>query len=388
MLRCREVMRIIVAPQEFKGTLTAHEAADAMASGVKRALPDSTVETIPLSDGGPGLVDVILASIGGRRQQAKVQDPLGRSIDAAWALLDDGTAVIESAAAVGLVLLREEERDPAITSTFGVGRLLLAALDAGCRRVIVGLGGSATNDGGAGLATALGVRFLDSEGRDIPPGGGALARLDRIDISSLEPRLRDANIVAATDVTNPLCGPEGASLVYGPQKGASPGLAGILDEALLRYADIVERDVGAVVLNRPGAGAAGGLGAGLIAFARAEVRPGFEVVAGAIGMRERLVGADLLITGEGRLDGQTHYGKAVMGVAKMAWECRVRVLVIPGMLAPGWESVLPYADGVEPVVGGAATEQQAIQRPAEMLALTVERALRGWRTLRETAEPP
>jgi glycerate 2-kinase len=290
--------------------------------------------------------------------------------------------VIESAAAAGLVLLREDERDPAITSTFGVGQLLLAALDAGCTRMTVGLGGSATNDGGAGMASALGVRFLEATRSELPPGGAALARLDRVDVAGLEPRLRAVEVVAAIDVTNLLCGPEGASLVYGPQKGASPERARFLDEALLRYAEIVERDVGVAVLDRPGGGAAGGLGAGLIAFARAELRPGFEVVAGTIGLRERLVGADLVITGEGRLDGQTHYGKAVLGVAKMSTGCRVPVIVVPGMLAPGWETVLPYADGVEPVVGSAATEQQARERPAEMLTLTVERALRSWRTMR------
>jgi len=381
-------MRVIVAPQEFKGTLTAREAADAMAIGLKRALPDAEVETIPLSDGGPGLVDLILASTGGRRMQAPVEDPLGRPIDAAWALLDDETAVIESAAAAGLVLLREEERDPAITSTFGVGQLILAALNAGCTRVIVGLGGSATNDGGAGMAAALGVRFLDDEGRELPPGGAALAAIDRIDVAGLEPRLRDVVVVAATDVTNPLCGPEGASLIYGPQKGASPHLARQLDAALHRYADIVERDVGVAVLDRPGSGAAGGLGAGLIAFARAEARPGFDVVAAVIGLRKRLIGADLVITGEGRLDGQTHYGKAVLGVAKMAKECRVPVLVVPGMLAPGWDTVLAYADAVEPVVGSAATEHEARERPVEMLALTVERALRGWHTMRTAAPDP
>jgi len=333
-------MRIIVAPQEFKGTLTAHEAAEAMAIGVKRALPNAEVETIPLSDGGPGLVDLILASTGGRRMQAPVEDPLGRLIDAAWALLDDETAVIESAAAAGLVLLREEERDPAITSTFGVGQIMLAALEAGCRRMILGIGGSATNDGGAGMAAALGVRLLDVEGRGLPPGGAALAAIDRIDVARLEPRLRDVDVVAATDVTNPLCGPEGASLIYGPQKGASPHLARQLDAALHHYAAIVERDVGVAVLDRPGSGAAGGLGAGLIGFARAEVRPGFDVVAEVTGLRKRLIGADLVITGEGRLDGQTHYGKAVLGVAKMAKECRVPVLVVPGMLAPGWDTVL------------------------------------------------
>ena len=180
-------------------------------------------------------------------------------------------------------------------------------------------------------------------------------------------------------MTNPLCGPEGASLLYGPQKGASSALAQQLDDALRHYAEIVERDVGVAILDQPGAGAAGGLGAGLIAFAGATVRPGFDIVAEAIGLPKRLGGADLLITGEGRLDGQTHYGKAVMGVARMASESGIRVLVVPGVLAPGWEAVLPYVDGVEPIAGSAATEQQALQRPAELLALTVERVLRGLR---------
>ena len=375
-------MRIIVAPQEFKGTLTAHEAAEAMAIGAKRALPDAEIETIPLSDGGPGLVDVILASTGGRRQHARVNDPLGRPVDAAWALLHDGTAVIESAAAAGLLLLREEERDPAVASTLGVGQLILVALDAGCTRMTVGLGGSATNDGGSGMAAALGVRFLDATGRELPPGGAALARLERIDDDGRDLRLRDLEVIAAADVTNPLCGPEGASLLYGPQKGASTALAQQLDSALHRYAEVVERAVGVAVLDQPGAGAAGGLGAGLIAFARAEVRPGFDVVAEAIRLHERLSSADFLITGEGRLDGQTHYGKAVVGVARMAADSGIPVLVVPGALGPGWEAILRYVARVEPVVGGAATAAQVMERPAEALSLTVERALRGWRNVR------
>ena len=376
-------MRIVIAPQEFKGTLTAREAAEAMAEGAKRAAPDAAIETAPLSDGGPGLIEAILFTAGGRLMRALVEDPLGRMIDAHWLLLDDGTAVIESAAAAGLVLLREEERDPKAATTYGVGQLILAALDAGCERIIVGLGGSATNDGGAGMAAALGARFLDAKGETLPPGGAALAQLERIDVSGLDRRVNRARVIAASDVTNPLCGPEGASIVYGPQKGASPEVARELDAALRRYSDIVERDVGIPVLISPGVGAAGGLGAGLIAFAGAEVRPGFEVVAEAIRLRERLRGVDLLLTGEGRLDGQTGYGKTVAGVARMAAECGVPTLVVPGALAPGWEDLLPYVDGVEPVVGSATTEEQALARPAEMLALTVERAVRGWMGMRE-----
>jgi len=250
-------MRIIAAPQEYKGTLTAREAAEAMSEGARRAAPDAIIEAVPMSDGGPGLVEAILSSVGGRARRALVQDPLGRVIEAQWGLLEDGTAVVESAAAAGLVLLREDERDPRTTATYGVGELIFAALEERCERVIVGLGGSATNDGGAGMAAALGARFVNASGEKVTPGGAALAQLDRIDVSGLDTRLSQTRVVAAADVTNPLCGPEGASLVYGPQKGASPEVARELDAALRHYADIVERDVGVPVLISPGAGAAG-----------------------------------------------------------------------------------------------------------------------------------
>ena len=371
-------MRIVVAPQEFKGTLTAEQATQAMAEGVRRALPDAEVETIPLADGGPGTVPAIVAAVGGRVLRAFVQDPLGRTVEAEWALLDGGTGVLEMAAAAGLWRLRPEERDPLAASTYGVGQLIVAALAAGCQRVVIGLGGSATNDGGAGMASALGVRFLDNEGRDLPPGGAALAGLARIDVSGLEARARACRFTAATDVTNPLCGPDGASFVYGPQKGASPAAAAQLDAALRRFGEVVERDLAIPVLAATGAGAAGGLGAGLIAFLDAEVRPGIDVVAEIVRLRDRLRGADLLVTGEGCLDGQTGWGKTVAGVARIAGEEGVPVLVVPGALGPGWKAILPLVDGVEPVVGGAATAEDSLARPAELLALTAERALRGW----------
>jgi glycerate kinase len=354
------------------------EAADAIAEGVCRAVPDAAIEPIPLSDGGPGIVEAILAAAGGRPMRAMVQDPLGRMIEAQWGVLEDGMAVIESAAAAGLSLLQEDERDPRITTTYGVGQLIQTAFDEGAKRLIVGLGGSATNDGGAGMAAALGARFLGVTGQTLPPGGAALVRVERIEVSGLDPRISQVSVVAATDVTNPLCGPEGASLVYGPQKGASLDTARALDEALRRYADIVQRDVGVSVLAIPGAGAAGGLGAGLVAFARAAIRPGFGVVADAVDLRERIRAADLVLTGEGRLDGQTRYGKAVAGVARLAAECGVPVLVVPGTLGPGWEAILPYVAGVEPITGDTATEEEAMARPATMLSLTVERAVKAW----------
>jgi len=371
-------MRIIAAPQEYKGTLTAEEAAAAIAEGVRRALPEADVDEVPLPDGGPGTVRAIVSVTGGELRTERVQDPLGRPVDAAWVLLPDGTAVIEMAAASGLVLLTEGERDPRSTTTHGVGELVRAALDAGSRRLIVGLGGSATNDGGAGMAAALGALLLDAAGNELPPGGAALARLDRIGMSGLDPRLREAGITGASDVTNPLCGPEGASHVYGPQKGASREVAAELDAALENYARVVERDLGASVRDVPGAGAAGGLGAGIIAFLGAAIRPGFDVVAETVGLRERLAGADLMVTGEGRLDGQTRYGKTVAGIARIASEAGVPLLVVPGALGDGWEWVLPLAAAVEPVVGTHAIALPSPSDAAEHLSETVARAVRRW----------
>lgn len=371
-------MRIVICPQEFKGTLTAREAASAMADGAARALPDAEIEAVPLSDGGPGLQDVLIAAAGGRMMKERVEDPLARTVEAEWALLDDGSAAIEMAAAAGLWRIGEDERDPMIATTYGVGQLIRAALDHGCKRIIVGLGGSATNDGGAGMSAALGARRLDANGEPLPPGGAALARLDRIDVSVLDVRLKETTVIAATDVRNPLCGPEGASLVYGPQKGATPEQAQELDAALRRWADVIERDVGIAVAYIEGAGAAGGLGAGLIAFSGAEVRPGFDVVAEVVGLRERIEGADLVITGEGRLDGQTGFGKTVAGVARLAGESGVPVLVVPGALGDGWEAILPLVYAVEPVVGAAATLEDALAHPAETLAAATEVALSVW----------
>ena len=364
-------MRILVAPQEYKGTLSAREAAESIAIGVRRALPEADLDIAPVSDGGAGLVDVLLAATGGRSMRARVQDPLGREIEAGWGLLDDRTAMIEMAAAAGLVLLSEAERDPRLTTTYGVGQLIAAAMLAGARRIIVGAGGSATNDGGSGMAAALGARFLDAAGRDLPPGGAALARLERIDASRLDPRLREAEVVAATDVRNPLCGPEGASLIYGPQKGASPRLARELDAALRHYGEIIERDLGVAVLDVPGAGAAGGLGAGLLAFCGAEIRPGFDIVAEATVLSARVPAADLVMTGEGRLDGQTIYGKAVARVAALARDAAVPVIVVPGELRKGWESLRGAVEAIEPATSGGGT-------PAERLAAAAERAVRRW----------
>lgn len=363
-------MRIVIAPQEYKGTLTAPEAAAAMAEGARRALPDAELTIIPLADGGPGTVEAIVGAASGSIRLARVQGPMLTPVDAAWGMLDDETAVIEMASAAGLVLVPEAERDPRVASTYGVGELVRAALDAGCRQIIVGLGGSATNDGGAGMAQALGVRLLDAEQRELPPGGAALARLDRIEASGLDSRVAAVNVLGATDVRNPLCGPEGASVVYGPQKGASPEIARELDAALRHYAEVIERDLALSVTDVPGAGAAGGLGAGLIAFLRASIRPGIDVIAEAVRLPQRIRGADVVLTGEGRLDGQTAFGKTVAGVARLAVAEGVPVIAVPGSLGDGWESVRALFAAVE----AASGEGEASER----LTAAVERALRGW----------
>jgi glycerate kinase len=367
-------VRVLIAPQEFKGSLSAAEAARAMAEGLRRALPGVEFDLAPMADGGPGTVEALVAAGGGQRLTASVTDPLGRPVEAAWGLLEEGsTAVIEMAAASGLVLLRSQERDARRTSTYGTGQLIAAALEAGCRRLVIGLGGSATNDGGAGMAQALGARLSDEEGRDLPPGGAALARLARIDVSGLDGRLRNCQVLGATDVTNPLCGPHGASAIYGPQKGASPADVEELDAALAHYAAVIERDLGKRVAEVPGAGAAGGIGAGLIAFLDADLRAGAQLVAEVVGLEKRIAAADLVLTGEGRLDAQTAYGKTVATVARLARGQGRPVVALAGRVDDAREAC--SALGLEAalsMVPGPVPEAEVMARASELLAAAAE----------------
>jgi len=370
-------VRVLIAPQEFKGSLSAAEAAQAMAEGLRRALPGVELDLAPMADGGPGTVEALVAAGGGRLLTATVADPLGRPVEAAWGLLEEGrTAVIEMAAASGLVLLRSQERDARCASTYGTGQLIAAALEAGCRRLIIGLGGSATNDGGAGMAQALGARLSDEEGRDLPPGGAALARLARIDASGLDGRLRNCQVMGATDVTNPLCGPHGASAIYGPQKGASPADVEELDAALAHYAAVIERDLGKRVAEVPGAGAAGGIGAGLIAFLDAELRPGAQLVAEVVGLEKRIAAADLVVTGEGRLDAQTVYGKTVATVARLARGQGRPVVALAGRVDDAREACstlgLEAALAIVPSAIGGLPEAEVMARASELLAAAAE----------------
>ncbi|MGH9282932.1 MAG: glycerate kinase, partial [Acidimicrobiales bacterium] len=326
-------MRVVLAPDKLKGTLTAPQAAQALARGWRRGDPDAEVEQVPVADGGEGTLETLVAALGGRRERARVAGPLGDPLTAEIGVVDGPggpTAVVEMARASGLVLLDERQRDPLRATTRGTGELILAACRNGPRRVMVCIGGSATNDGGGGLAQALGVRLLDEAGADLPPGGAALRRLARIDASGLDRAVRDVEVLVASDVDNPLTGPRGASAVYGPQKGATPDDVAVLDRALAHFAAVIHRDLGIDLRDVPGAGAAGGLGAGLVAFLGAHLRPGVEVVMEAVGLRDRLGGADLAITGEGKLDEQSLHGKVPAGVIQAAREAGVPVVVLCG----------------------------------------------------------
>ena len=330
-----------IAPDSFKGTLTALEAATLVEKGLKKALKRIKVRKIPMADGGEGTARTIVEATGGKMLSRTVKNPIGRKVKAEFGLSGDGkTAVIEMAAASGLALLKLGQRNPMKTSTYGTGELIRAALDLKVKKILIGIGGSATNDGGTGMARALGVKFLDKKGRVIPEGGGPLKDLASIDMSGLDKRIKKVKVEVACDVDNPLTGPKGAAKVYGPQKGASPAMIKKLDANLKLLAKIVKRDVGVAILRVPGSGAAGGLGGGLMAFLGGELRPGIDIVIDSVKLEKKLKGCDLVIAGEGRMDGQTVYGKTPAGVAKTAKKLGIPVIALCGCLGDGVHDVL------------------------------------------------
>ena len=371
-------MKIIVAPQGFKATLSGLEAARAIARGVSAALPDAETVLAPVADGGDGTLNALVDGTGGQVFTSTVTGPLGQPVEAQWGVMgDERTAVIEMALASGIALVPQRRRNPRVTTTAGTGEILREALDRGYNRIIVGLGGSATNDGGAGLAAALGARFLDAAGNTLPPGGSALARLDRVETGALHPDLRDASIIAATDVTNPLCGPEGASAIFGPQKGASPEMVQELDAALANYARVVTRDLGRDVSEQPGAGAAGGLGAGLMAFAGATLQSGIDMVCDVLDFDTLLEGADLVITGEGRADHSTIFNKAPVGVARHAHAHGVPTVLLAGGLGPGYEELYDHSlAAVVCISDRPMSFDVSLSRTAELLESAAERTMR------------
>ena len=339
----RDHMKIVIAMDSFKGTLASDEAGKIVKEAFVSVMPEAKAEVVCVADGGEGMASAMIKNIGGELLETTVEDPLGRPVKAAYVLAGE-TAVIEMAEASGLMLLNEREYDPCKASTYGTGQLIKKALDEGARRIIVGLGGSATNDGGAGMAMALGVSLRDGNGLEIAKGGAALRDLCEVDVSGLDGRLRDCEIIAACDVDNVLCGIKGATRVYGPQKGVTEENADMLDNAIAGYAALAEKAMNRNAAMTEGAGAAGGLGFGLLAFCGAKVRPGIDVVLEAAGFQDMLADADLLITGEGCIDRQTANGKTPVGTAKYADASGVPVIAIAGQMKAGYEGV--YKKGI------------------------------------------
>lgn len=367
-------MKIVIAPDSYKGSLTALEACNAMKRGVLKVVPDAEIITVPMADGGEGTTRSLVDSLGGTIIECNVKNPLGVLIKASYGILSDGTAVIEMAEASGLTLIGAEERNPMSSTSYGTGELIKDALDRGCRNFILGIGGSATNDGGAGMAQALGFELLDRNGCQIPFGGAGLAELDRINQSSADRRLRESCFTIACDVNNPLCGENGASSVFGPQKGATPEMIAILDRNLSHFADIIERDMGMQVKDIPGAGAAGGIGAGMLAFLNATLKRGVEIVIDAVMLKEKLTGTDFVITGEGGCDFQTVKGKTPYGVAKTAQQFGIPAIILAGQVGTGAEALYDHGvTGIFTLVNGPVSLDYAMKHADRLIEEAIER---------------
>ena len=371
-------MKIVIAPQAFKGSLSALNVANAVQKGVRRIFPDAQILTCPVADGGDGTLETLVESSGGKIMETNVADPTGKPIVAQWGAMGDGnTAVIEMARTSGLALLTLEERDPLNATTYGLGEIIVSALNKGFRKFIVGIGGSATNDAGAGMAQALGIRLMDREGRNLVFGGAALQNLSVIDTSSIDQRVLESNFQIACDVNNPLTGPEGASAVYGPQKGATEENVRQLDSALGVFAEVTKRDLGKDISNLEGAGAAGGLGAGMIAFVEGHLRAGVDIVLDTVNLAEKLESADLVITGEGSIDFQTVYNKAPIGVARMAKARGIPTIGISGMLGKNYQIVHNHGiDAALSIANGPISLEESLQNAPSLISEAVEERLR------------
>ena len=369
-------MKVVIAPDSFKGSMTALCAAEAMEIGLRRVFPCAEIEKVPMADGGEGTVQSLVDATGGKIIIERVLDPLGVEIDAQYGALGDGmTAVIEMAAASGLTLVPPGKRNPLVTTTYGTGQLIQAALDRGCRKLIIGIGGSATNDGGAGMAQALGAGLLTASGKQVKWGGGGLGNLVSIDISEMDQRLAATETVVACDVNNPLTGARGASHVYGPQKGATPEMVKLLDANLAHFDKILRRDLRKCVGAIAGAGAAGGLGAGLLAFLNATLKSGVEIVMEATKLEQKIEGANLVITGEGEINFQTVFGKTPVGVAALAKTHNIPVIAIAGSISNDADGVYDAGiDAMIDIVPEPMPLEVAIKNAATLIAAAAERA--------------
>lgn len=379
-------MRIMLAPDSFKGSLTATEAVEAMAEGIGRVSATIQIDRCPLSDGGEGFIEAMHTAGGGDVHIATVENARGRSVDASWLILPDGTAVIEMAQAAGLAHLPPEQRLPLHTHTRGVGQLIGGALDAGCRTMIIGIGGSATNDAGLGMIQAMGAQLLDPSGDLVPltPVDAAMGNIQRIDLSGFDPRVADCDITIACDVTNPLTGPNGASAVYGPQKGANPEQVASLDRAMQQLAGVIHETVGFDVSQRPGAGAAGGLGAALMAFCGGTPKPGITLLLDAVGFDERISRCDLCLTGEGRLDGQSLSGKAVMGIAHAAMKHNTPTVALVGSAAGDADQAIAQGLHAYQAIGQGLPTDVAMAKAGELLSQHTFDVVQRWMVEHET----
>lgn len=340
----------LLAPDSFKESMTAKEVCIAMEKGLRKVYPEAQYIHVPMADGGEGTVQSLVDASGGQLYQKKVTGPLGTPVTAVYGIMGDGsTGVIEMASASGIHHVNQNTRNPLITTTYGTGELIRECIDRGMNKIIIGIGGSATNDGGTGMAEALGVRFLDAEGQPLARGGGDLNRLITIDISLLDPRLQEVQLIVACDVTNPLCGEDGASRVFGPQKGATPEMIQQLDDNLNHYASMVKHQLDQDVAHLPGAGAAGGLGAGLMIFTQAVLQKGIDIVIEYSGLVEKLKQADFVFTGEGGIDSQTKFGKTPYGVARAAQASGKQVIAIAGYIGEGIDTL--YDEGIDAIFG-------------------------------------
>ena len=371
-------LKVVAAPQTFKGSISALNAAEAISIGVKNIYPSAEVLLCPVADGGDGTLETLVEVSNGNIVECVVEGPTGTPVEAQWgAMGDEQTAVIEMARTSGLALLDLNERDPLNASTYGLGEAILSALDQNYRKFIIGIGGSATNDGGAGMAQAVGISLKDEFGKEIPRGGAALSKLHSIDTVGIDPRIKQSEFMVACDVNNPLTGPEGASAVYGPQKGATPEMITQLDEALKNFAETILRDLGEEVEHISGAGAAGGLGAGMMAFMGGTLKPGVDIVLDTVGLADKLKGTDIVITGEGGIDFQTVYDKAPIGVAKLAKNLGIPTIALAGLVGKDFQVV--HKDGIESVfsiVNGPMTLENASSNAHRLIVESTEQVMR------------
>ena len=370
-------MKIILAPDSFKGSMSSMKTIQLLEKTASSHFPDVEIIKVPIADGGEGTVEALVTATKGEYRQVEVTGPLEKKVIATYGVINGKTAVLEMAQASGLPLLKSEERNPLLTTTYGTGELIKAVLDQGIRDIIIGIGGSATNDGGIGASQALGIRFCNSEGREVGFGGGELSRITAIDLTDMDPRIRESNITVICDVSNPLTGPTGATFIFGPQKGAAGEILEVLEAGMKNYARIAKSQLGLEIDDIPGAGAAGGLGAALVGFMGAKLKSGIETVLDFVEFDRLLEGADLVVTGEGRIDGQSVFGKVPVGVAKRCRQKGVSTVAIVGSIGPEAHKV--YEFGIDSIISAVSAPiplEEALSRSEELFCDAADRMFR------------